>query len=135
MSLSLPNWHQEVVDLHQFFQEWFRADLPQTKTAFSRFAQVMHPTFHIVPPSGSLIPREKIVTGLYEGHGQSPHIKIWIEDAQLQYEGEQFLIVTYHEKQENNGEVTDRLSTAVFQPNPDLPNQLSWLHVHETWVT
>ena len=132
--MSLPNWHQEVIDLHQFFQDWFRADLPQTEAVFARFDEAMHPTFHIIPPSGALVPKEKIVAGLYNGHGQSPEIEIWIEDAQLQFQSDHFLIVTYHELQVNNNQKTDRISTAVFQPDANLPNQLRWLHVHETWV-
>ncbi len=134
MSQQLPNWHQEVIDLHQFFQDWFRAELPKTEEAFNRFSKVMHSSFHIISPRGQMASREQIVSALFNAHGQSPTVKIWIEKAQLHFEGEKQLIVTYHEMQTVDGDETDRISTAVFQHDPDGPNQLTWLHVHETWA-
>ncbi len=42
-------------------------------------------------------------------------------------------MVTYEEWQEVQAETTTKLSSVVFRHAPDMPNQVVWLHVHETW--
>lgn len=128
-------WHEEVAELHHFFQQWFRGEHPQTEQAFARFDGVLHPAFCIVPPTGHVMARAETLIGVKEGYGRSPNIKIWVEDVTLRYHTPHFLIVTYHELQETAASSTKRLSTVTFQPDRAQPNGLEWLHVHETWVT
>ena len=50
----------EVVQLHQFFQDWFNAVLPPTDEAFDRFSSVMAQGFVIISPNGELTEREEL---------------------------------------------------------------------------
>ena len=43
-------------------------------------------------------------------------------------------IVTYEEWQTFEGVEKGRLSTAVFERHPAMPNRVRWLSVHETWL-
>ncbi len=132
---------QEVLDLHQFFQDWFRGELPQTDEAFDRFSGVMDDSFHIVSPGGRKTAIEPLRAGLRSAFGswrpasvESEGSRIWIENTQFQALNEDLSLVTYEEWQKNEGPAKGRLSTAVFRRDPEAPNGVRWLHVHETWL-
>ena len=43
-------------------------------------------------------------------------------------------LATYVEWQEVEGQTNSRLSTALFRGKVGTPNNVEWLHVHETWL-
>lgn len=135
MKKQLPNYQKEIIELHQFFQDWFQGKLPQTHKAFQRFSHVLHSAFTIIPPSGALVHRDVILDGLYKGYAQNSEIEIWVSNITLHYHMPQFLIATYHEHQKTVDGETRRISTVTFQPDNECVNNLSWLHVHETWLS
>ena len=61
-----------------------------------------------------------------------PPFRIWIEGFQLRLVSGNLALATYEEWQEVEGQVTARLSSALFQRKENTPNGLVWLHVHET---
>jgi len=126
-------FEREIVELHQFFMDWFNSKLENTDAEFARFADTVGPDFHIVSPSGQLTDRETLLTQLRGAYGARPGAKLWIENAALRTQIGDIAIVTYEEWQTNNRETTSRMSTAVFQKTATAPNGLLWLHVHETW--
>jgi hypothetical protein len=124
----------EIIELHQFFQDWFNAVISDTDAEFSRFADVMADTFVIVSPAGKLQERAPLFAGLRAAYGKRPGIRIWIEDVRVGFHQEGIAIATYAEWQQLGEAITARLSTVVFRERPDAPNGLEWLHVHETWL-
>src|SRR5687767_3353378 len=42
-SMSLPPWHAEIVELHDFFQEWLGGTLPATDEAYARLVDTQAP--------------------------------------------------------------------------------------------
>lgn len=130
-------YEREITQLHVFFVQWFDAHLPQTETAFRRFADVTAPSFTLISPQGHLTRRDDLVKGLYQAHGQRPGWRIWIENAVLRQADAPLALLTYEEWQAHEGITTARLSTVLFQQVPAsdaTPNGLLWLHVHETWL-
>ena len=125
----------EIVRLHDFFVDWFTAVLPNTEEAFAQFGDSMAPSFTIIPPSGQTNSRDEILDRLKNAHGRIPNIRIWIENVEIHQQHGDITIVTYEEWQETEGNITSRLSTVVFKDDAEAPNQLVWLHVHETWLT
>ncbi len=128
------NCKKEVFELHQFFQDWFSAKLPNSSESFARFDRVIGKDFELVSPEGVLSDRIAIVARLTAGHGSDPEAKIWIEDFQARYVGEGLMQVTYEEWQGQGDAVRGRLSSALFRHRAGLPNQVEWLHVHEGWL-
>ncbi|GAB4518067.1 MAG: hypothetical protein OHK0046_25350 [Anaerolineae bacterium] len=127
------DYAQEIIDLHQFFEDWFNARLEQS--AFSRFADTMAAHFVIISPGGQLSERPALLDGLRAAYGQRPGLRIWIENIRLRHQQNTLLIVTYEEwQQHNDSPPTARLSTVVFQQEAAMPHGLMWLHVHETWL-
>lgn len=133
--MSLPPWHAEIVELHDFFQAWLGGALPNTDTAFARLIDTMAPEFAIVGPDGRLLPRAQVLTWIRAAHGSRPGWRIWIEGAAPRFAEGGLVCAIYEEWQRHaDGTVTARLSTVLLREQPGTPNGLAWLHVHETWL-
>ncbi len=131
------NAEKEVVELHQFFQDWFNGAIPNTDEQFDRFANVMADSFGMVPPNGRFVSRSPLLDGLRGSYGRSPQSpgRIWIENFVTRKIGPDWLLATYEEWQTFDNKTTSRLSTVLLQENEFAPNGFTWLHVHETWLT
>ena len=129
---------REVIELHQFFEDWFNGSLPPMEEPFRRFDSVMAPGFMIISPNGERTERGELVSRLREAHGiwrqNSRPGRIWIENLQVRHQVGNQAMVIYEEWQEIEGEARGRLSTAVLQQHSGAPNGLQWLHVHEVWM-
>ena len=123
----------EIVELHQFFEDWFNGRLPDSEDAFERMDAVMASCFEIVMPEGKRVPRDPLFSLLKNAHGKRTGIRIWIENVrEILHEGG-VVMAEYEEWQEEGGETTSRVSTVVFREAAGTPNGLSWTRVHETW--
>lgn len=125
---------QEVIDLHQFFEDWFRGKLPNTDEAFARCSGSLSAEFSIVSPDGIITPADKLLIGIRAMHGKVSDFKLWVENLQSRPLGGGIQLVTYEEWQTRGEETTARVSSALFRPNSTVPNSAEWLHVHETWI-
>jgi hypothetical protein len=130
------NCEKEIIELHQFFQHWFNGTIPQDEDIFARFANVMDAGFHRVAPNGRLTPRALVVDGLRKMYGRSQHDpgRIWAKNVQIRYEESHLVLASYEEWQSFNGQTTARMSTVLFRMQPDAPNGVVWLYLHETWI-
>ena len=126
---------KEIIELHQFFEDWFTGHLPKTEAAFSRMDEVMGKEFIIIMPQGRKVKRAPLLKGLYDAHGAQPGIRIWIENVQLHAADRPLVVAEYEEWQQTDGAPVSRYSTAVFREKEHTPNGLEWVHVHETWFT
>ncbi|MFQ5791454.1 MAG: hypothetical protein ACE5JS_02005 [Nitrospinota bacterium] len=128
----------EIFELHQFFVEWMTGAQPRTPRAFERFDKVISDGFVIISPDGVLTKRAPLCDQLEAAHGvhceAAKNFRIWIEDYQCRRTEGDICLVTYQEWQQLSGATTGRLSTALFRSCPDTPNEVKWLHVHETWL-
>ena len=124
----------EIVELHQFFQDWYNNILPPTDENFARCINVLHPSFRIILPSGDQILYQTLLEILRNAHGSRRNMRIWIKHIQALHQFEDLVLATYEEWQEIDGQVNSRLSTVLFHKAPKTPNGLRWLHVHETWI-
>ena len=128
----------EVVELHQFFQDWFNGVLEPTDADFARFADALAPDFVIIPPSGRAVERDPLLQGLKQAHGrwrEGETIgkgRIWIQDFTIRLIESQVLVATYEEWQEFKREVKSRVSTVIFRAAEGTPNGVNWHHLQET---
>lgn len=126
---------REIVDLHAFFEGWFRGELPNDDASFARMSDVMEPGFHIVTPQGDLLGRERILQVVREAHGRDPESRIWIENVQVRESSSEIVVAMYEEWQQSGDEpARGRLSTVVFRKAESAPHGLTWAHLHETWL-
>ncbi len=127
---------KEIVQLHQFFEDWYHGRVENSVVAFSRMAEVMAEPFTIIFPSGSQHRREDTLRMVREGYGRwrGSGNRIWIENVALCWQEGSVCLLTYEEWQETDGEMTARFSSVLFRAQSGTPNGLIWLHVHETWL-
>ena len=93
------NAEKEVIELHQFFQDWFNGVIPNTDEQFARFADVMADSFGMVPPNGRFISRTPLLDGLRSSYGRSQQSPghIWIENFVTRQAGPDWLFAAYEE--------------------------------------
>lgn len=127
---------QEIVGLHVFFEQWLRAEIPESYESMKRFTDVTPPGFHLVTTSGNVQAYEEICGMIFDGYGTRPTMKLWVDNVQLLHTlPDGHYLVSYHELQQyGDGETSVRISTVLLHEKPDAPNGLEWLHVHETWI-
>ncbi len=133
MSDLLGRAIREVVDLHQFFEDWFTGRLPQTEEAFQRFPLVTAPEFALIGPDGAARTRAQVLEWVWSIHGARPTTRMWIEDVRVAVVRPSLYLVTYDEWQADADSRSVRVSSALFEDSAGAPNGLNWLHVHETW--
>ena len=129
----------EVVELHQFLEDWSNGELPPTDEAFARFGDVIASSFLIVDPDGVMLGRQPIVDAIREAHGRwrAAPGRIRIENYRLHHAAGGLALATYEEWHDFPGapeESVGRISSVLFGPNDPVPNGLEWLHLHEAWI-
>ena len=125
---------REIIELHQFFQDWFNGAGPNTDEQFARAAGVLAEGFVIISPDGTLTEGAPLLARIRQGHGTRPNFRIWVEDFRFHRQDGHIALTTYQEWAEIGEETTARLSTALFREKAGTPNGVEWLHVHETWL-
>jgi hypothetical protein len=127
----------EIIELHRFFTWWFSGELPNTDAAWSALENGLAPDFALITPHGTRVERDPLLTSLRPLHGQhgpAAGFKISIRNYDCRHVDDGLVLATYEEWQTLHGQETGRLSTALFERNPAMPNGVRWLHVHETWL-
>jgi len=124
----------EIVQLHQFFQDWFNGEVEPSEKNFSRLSDVLGESFRLVSPDGRIHERQTLLDGLFQAHNARQGIRIWIEEVGVLHWFDQLILATYQEWQQIEGSVTTRMSSVLFGKKDSTPNGLEWLHVHETWT-
>lgn len=124
----------EIVQLHQFFQEWYNGAIPETEETFARLKNALADGFRIITPDAKILERHTIIKAIERNYNSQKGMRIWIEDVHIQGWFEDHILASYQEWQETDETITCRLSSVIFQSNQDNPNGLEWLYVHETWL-
>ncbi len=125
----------EVEQLHMFFQDWFTGAVEDEDDNFARVSAVLADDFFLVSPRGQTHRKADILALIRALRaGRDPGFRIWVEDFELRQQAGDLAVATYRELQEIDGSTTDRLSTVVFRRAPATPNQVEWVHLHETWL-
>ena len=127
---------REIVELHAFFEAWFRGELPATATALERFEGVLAADFSIIGPAGLELDRAGVLELVRGAHGSrsDSDFAIWIDNVRLRDRDERSCLVTYEEWQQLEEGPRGRVSTALLEVGEGPPNGLLWKHVQETWL-
>ncbi|WP_051328803.1 DUF4440 domain-containing protein [Geminicoccus roseus] len=121
----------EVADLHVLFTRW----LGPGEGDLARAAAALAPEFRMVLPDGALVERAAVLAFLEAMRGRrGPAFRIEIAEAEAREAGQGHVLVTYVERQEDDGKATARRSSALFRFEPSAPCGVVWLHLHETWL-
>ncbi len=125
------HWQAEIVELHDFFEEYFLGRIASLARAEAAFG----PKFTFVGPNAETRNRASVIQMLADGHAHAEQLKITTTDHQLLLESPDAIVATYVEHHELADTSNHRLTTVVFVPDPDAPNGLLWHRAQETWMT
>ena len=124
----------EVIDLHQFFEDWF---LDRENADFSRVERALAADFEMITPAGQIVERAAVLESLKGALGRwnnSPE-KIEIRKISPLLLAGGWILVRYEEWHlPSLGEPEGRISTASFRSNSEAPLGLEWVRLHETWL-
>jgi hypothetical protein len=122
----------EVLELHALLEAWLGGGAPGD---LGRLEAALAPDFRMVPPGGALLGREQVLAMLTDARaarGASFHIVV--DEADAVEVGDDLCLVTYVERQAGPDGPTSRRSSALLRDAPGAPNDVQWLHLHETWI-
>jgi len=123
---------REIVELHQFFQDWYRG---HPEADFDRLNRVLVDDFVIIMPDSSILDRATINTAVRNQRDSDSQAELEIRNVRLHATHDNTAVFTYEEWQGRGGEpMRGRLSSVFFAVDQQAPNGLVWLHVHETWL-
>ncbi|MFT4649188.1 MAG: hypothetical protein ACI9X4_002426 [Glaciecola sp.] len=121
----------EVLDLHEFFEDWLSGRGPNSAEYFARLSRSLEHEFQIITPAGILISRASLIEGLAGGFAScGAEFKLCVRNTQARMVGEGLCLVTYEEWQSKDGIEKGRLSSAFLRCTSQGP--CTWVHVHET---
>lgn len=124
----------EIRQLHAFFEDWFAGRIEHDEQQLSRVADVLDETFFLIAPSGERLPRMRLLRMLDEMHGsREADFEIRVEEAEGRNVGDGLALMTYFEVHRAEAGVTRRRTTALLRAEPETPNGVAWMFVHETW--
>ena len=125
---------REIVELHDFFVDWFVAD-ERPAPDFARFADAMAADVTMIPPEGEILQRAAIIEHVSSARGTvAADFSIRIEDIWPAWENGDAILVCYVEVQWRNGGSSRRRSSVLLSKNSSAPLGVEWRHLHETWL-
>jgi hypothetical protein len=128
----------EILELHRFFERWFRGEIEDSPETFARLSEVLSERFRMITPGGERVERRQLLEGVRQRHGShggpGRSYRIRIDNVEGRYRDAAVALMTYEEWQEVDGQTRGRLSSALFREREDTPCGVEWLHLHETWL-
>ncbi len=128
----MDTWLKEVTELHDFFEGYFLGTLPADDLV--RLEAALADDFTILSPDGSVSTRDATIHAIRQGHDHTKSLKITITEPSLLIASDEVVVARYVENHELTNGSNHRWSIVAFRKDPDGPNGLRWVTVHETWV-
>ena len=129
---------KEVIGLHDFFAQWFKAEIENNNAEFSRVEKALNENFMLIIPTGELLTREKLLQQLRAGYASHKddeiEYQLWVKNIRCRLVEGNLCLLTYEEWGKVHGKVTARLSSALFRKNNEAINGVEWIHVHEVYI-
>ena len=122
---------REIRDLHTFFEAWYRGAIDDTDVSFARLESVLAPEFTLITSDGFTASREQLLPLMRAEYAAKPEIEISIKNVQLKLASGEILLATYEEHGVTANGPRATLITVVLRRNPNTPNGLEWVHIHE----
>jgi hypothetical protein len=122
---------REIRELHAFFQAWYQGTIDDTDSSFARLENVLAPEFTLITADGYTMPRERLLPLLRGEHANRPEIEIQVDHIQLRLVSREIVLITYQEHGTTANGTRSTLITAILRRNPNTPNGLEWVHIHE----
>lgn len=122
--------HKEIVDLHVLLQSWFRGEgEANPETILSHFTA----DYMMVGAAGRPLSRDAFASALPKLFGSRPGLVMEIEDVAVKASFPDGHLVTYKERQTQDGTRNERWSAVVFRTSAETQDLL-WQYLQETFL-
>lgn len=131
---SYATCRREIASLHEFFVAWFTG---RTGTDnYDRVERALATEFELVTPAGRRREYADIVDGIRAAYAsrEPGSFDIEIRNIEPRYTVDSHTLMRYEEWQDTPDGLTGRVSTVLFEADPDAPGDVVWLDLHETWL-
>lgn len=118
-------FEREVRQLHEFFERWYAGDCDRSDIGR---LEVLDESFIMIGPDGRSLSVDDVKAMVESAYGRN-RMRIEIRNVTVASGG---TYGTYEEWQTVGGSTSGRISTAMMADDPDAPNGLRWMHLHET---
>jgi hypothetical protein len=135
--LTLEAARDEIVELHEFFVDWFAGRCPDDDDSYrERLLDRLSEQLVYLMPGGNALSYADLRDGMRKAHGSNPDFRIAVRDVTLHHVDDGSMTVSYVEWQRNakQSKPSDngRYSTVLFVRGSD--GRLRWRHLQETWL-
>jgi len=127
----------EIIELHQFFDDWFTGRLKRTDEEFNRLTTALAPEFEMITPEGARVNRTDVleqIQSAHAGRAQDGTFQIRVKNITSRLLGENMFVATYEEWQQAQGKTRGRISTVIFRRTDGAANGVEWVQLQETWL-
>lgn len=124
-------FHEEVLDLHRFLEDWLKGNVPRGNGKPERLAKALAEDFMVIHPTGSRGSRSDVLKSFAASYGEKPAgYALEVSDISVRLLGNDLALVTYVET--HRGESgRERVSTVLMRwRGKDQP--ILWLFLQET---
>jgi hypothetical protein len=121
---------REVVELHAYFVDLFT----HRRRDFGRCETALGPDMKMVTPDGHRVDRGQILAALKKATARED-FRITIHDIKVLNETTRDILLQYVEEQFRDGEISTRVSVALFEAAPEAPCGVIWRFLQETWIS
>lgn len=133
---SVTDYREEVESLHAFFVDWYTGVADSED--FQALEDALAPSFEMIPPTGAIADRETVTSAVREAFDtyEQGSFDIEIRDVEVVEQYDQTALVRYEEWQDDAGEESGRLSTALFtiEETTNESPTVEWRYLQETWL-
>ena len=130
---TLETVTKEIVELHDFFTEWFNGTANRDQLE-PLFLSRMHKDLMFISPEGQVMTVDMLKSGFDQGYGSNPEFRIAIRDVDVRCERGDLVLATYTEWQRGAARSASSNNARVTTVLMELGEPLTWLHVQETWL-
>jgi len=123
---------KEIVDLHEFFTEWFNGTADRDQLG-SQFLSRLDENVVFIPPEGHILTGEMLKGGFDRDFGTNKDFRIQIRDVTIRREVGDLVMATYIEWQVAATQ-SERENARVTSVLMKMTSPVTWLHIQETWL-
>lgn len=134
--ISVSTVAHEVVEYLLLMENWLKADVENTDSAFSRLKSSLAPDASYVHAFGIISnPFEEIDT-LRELHGvkKGEHFCMWVDRVRIEKLSDTMYLARFDKWEKAGPRFSCALTTALLQSKADSVNGLQWKLIQETWL-
>ncbi|ATG45632.1 hypothetical protein [Phaeobacter piscinae] len=124
---------KEVVDLHDFFTEWFNGTVERDQLD-PQFLSRLDKNVTFIPPEGHIMTGDMLRGGFDRGYGANKDFRTKIRDVTIRHEVGDLVMATYTEWQTGAALSAEKNNARVTSVVVKMSNPVTWLHIHETWL-